>query len=146
MARQSGIPAHEVSERLRRLRGDQPQKRIAERLGITQSELSRYERGRVPDAAMLVRLARTYDVTVDYLLTGRHPHAPGPRIVNGKVVKFERAIDRPPLRQAVALVTALFEGSDRKRETELLRILSCLRELLPEDVEPGGGRRRPPPQ
>src|SRR5437867_13180293 len=115
MARRPGIQAQEVGERLRRLRSTERQKPIADRLGITQSELSRYERGRVPDAAMLVHIARIYDVTVDYLLTGRHPHAPAPRVVEGKVVKFERAIDRPPLREAVALVATLFEGIERRR-------------------------------
>jgi transcriptional regulator with XRE-family HTH domain len=144
MAKRPDIPAHEFGARLRRLRGAARQQPIAERLGITQSELSRYERGRVPDAAMLLHIARTYDVTVDYLLTGKHPAAPAPRLVGGKVVKFERVIDRPPLREAVAVVTALFEGADKKRTAELLRILVCLRDLLPGDANPGGGRRRKP--
>jgi transcriptional regulator with XRE-family HTH domain len=135
MPKRSHIPAAEFGERLRRLRDHELQKRVAERLGIAQAELSRYERGRVPDAAMLVHLARIYDVTVDYLLTGTHPNAPAARVVNGKVVKFERAIDRPPLRDAVAAVTAVFEGLDRRRAAELLRMLKCLRELLPEKGE-----------
>ena|SRR2546425_3482309 len=130
MPKRVSVPAHEIGARLRRLRSNELQKRVAQRLGITQSELSRYERGRVPDAAILLQIASIYDVTVDYLLTGRHPNSPAPRIVNGKIVKFERAIDRPPLREVVEIVTALFESIDRKREAELIRILKCLRELV----------------
>jgi len=142
MAKRRHIPASEVGERLRRLRGNELQTRVAERLGITQAELSRYERGRVPDAAMLVHLARSYDVTVDYLLTGKHPPAPQPRVVDGRILKFERAIDRPPMREAVAVVTALFEATDRKRATELIGILKCLRDLAEDAARAGRASRQ----
>lgn len=48
------------------------QKEAAEKIGVKNNTLSNYESGeRRPDYEILVRLADLYDVSLDYLLTGK---------------------------------------------------------------------------
>jgi len=67
--------------RLRDLREDHdlPQRALAEMIGMSQTGYSKYETGEndVP-TSILIRLARLYDVSIDYLLgetdeTSRYP-------------------------------------------------------------------------
>lgn len=47
---------------------------LADRLNISTSAIGMYEQGRrMPSLDMVVRLAREFDVTTDYLLTGETP-------------------------------------------------------------------------
>jgi transcriptional regulator with XRE-family HTH domain len=61
-----------LGRRLRRLRGfDVTQEEFAERLGISQSQLSKYERGvAAPPADILMRIKSQCRVSIDWLLTG----------------------------------------------------------------------------
>ena len=61
-----------VGRRLRELRGfDMTQEEFAKRLGISQSQLSKYERGlAAPAADVLVRIKQRFRVNIDWLLTG----------------------------------------------------------------------------
>ena len=61
-----------VGRRIRESRGfDVTQERFAQRLGISQSQLSKYERGLIPPAAdVLLKLNQKLGVSVDWLLTG----------------------------------------------------------------------------
>ena len=61
-----------VGRRLRELRGfDTNQADFAKRLGISQSQLSKYERGvAVPPADVLIRIKERLKVSVDWLLFG----------------------------------------------------------------------------
>jgi transcriptional regulator with XRE-family HTH domain len=61
-----------VGRRLRRLRGfDVTQADFARRLGISQSQLSKYERGvAAPPADVLIRLKEMLRISLDWLLTG----------------------------------------------------------------------------
>jgi transcriptional regulator with XRE-family HTH domain len=61
-----------LGRRLRQLRGfDVTQEEFAERLGISQSQLSKYERGvAAPPADVLMRIKNRYRVSIDWLLTG----------------------------------------------------------------------------
>ena len=58
--------------RLRELRGfDLHQDQVAKDLGISQSQLSKYERGVVaPPADVLFRIKQRFRVSIDWLLTG----------------------------------------------------------------------------
>ena len=57
-----------VLKRLR-LQADMTQKQLAEKLGITKSVVSYYElSARAPSAEILVKIARVFHVTTDYLL------------------------------------------------------------------------------
>ena len=62
-----------VGRRLRELRGfDMTQEEFANLLGISQSQLSKYERGvSAPAADVLIRIKERLRVSVDWLLTGK---------------------------------------------------------------------------
>lgn len=50
------------------------QAKLAEHLGLSTSAIAMYEQGRrEPPVAILIALADTLGVTIDYLLTGRMP-------------------------------------------------------------------------
>jgi transcriptional regulator with XRE-family HTH domain len=61
-----------LGRRLRQLRGfDITQAEFAERLGISQSQLSKYERGvAAPSGEVLMRIKSQFGVSIDWLLTG----------------------------------------------------------------------------
>jgi transcriptional regulator with XRE-family HTH domain len=62
-----------VGRRVREIRGfDANQSKFASELGISQGQLSRYEKGNTEiGAAVLLRLARKSGRTIEWLLTGR---------------------------------------------------------------------------
>lgn len=52
------------------------QAELARRIGVSASAVSMYEQGRrEPSLGLLVRLAREFGVTTDYLLMGENPHS-----------------------------------------------------------------------
>lgn len=61
-----------LGRRIRQLRGfDITQEEFAKKLGISQSQLSKYERGIVaPPADVLIRIKEQIRVSIDWLLTG----------------------------------------------------------------------------
>jgi transcriptional regulator with XRE-family HTH domain len=61
-----------LGRRIRQVRGfDVTQDAFAKRLGISQSQLSKYERGIVaPPADVLIRIKEEFRVSIDWLLTG----------------------------------------------------------------------------
>lgn len=61
-----------VGRRLRQLRGfDITQEEFAQKLGVSQSQLSKYERGlAAPPADTLIRIKERLRVSIDWLLTG----------------------------------------------------------------------------
>lgn len=59
-----------ISSRIKQLRTEKKwtQAELAERLGIRQKQISAYERGtNVPSTEVLIKLAETFDVSLDYL-------------------------------------------------------------------------------
>lgn len=74
-------PRHErpdlraLGKRLRELRGfDLTQEEMAKELKISQSQLSKYERGvSAPTADVLFFMKKRFDVSIDWLLTGEGP-------------------------------------------------------------------------
>jgi transcriptional regulator with XRE-family HTH domain len=61
-----------LGRRIRQVRGfDITQEEFAKKLGISQSQLSKYERGTVaPPADVLIRIKEQVRVSIDWLLTG----------------------------------------------------------------------------
>ena len=51
------------------------QKQLAEALGVAESAIVNYKSGRTPKAAELFRIARHFDVSMEWLLTGHDPSA-----------------------------------------------------------------------
>jgi transcriptional regulator with XRE-family HTH domain len=62
-----------VGRRLRELRGfDTRQKDFARQIGISQGQLSRYEKGKSEiGAEILLRISQELRVTIEWLLTGK---------------------------------------------------------------------------
>lgn len=53
---------------------EQRQAELAELLHISASTVGMYEQGRrLPSLDMAVRISKVFDVTIDYLLTGKNP-------------------------------------------------------------------------
>jgi transcriptional regulator with XRE-family HTH domain len=75
----SSSPLKMLGRRIRQLRGfDVTQGEFAKRLAISQSQLSKYERGLVaPPADVLIRIKEQFGVSIDWLLTG-HSDDPSP--------------------------------------------------------------------
>ena len=75
-----------IGERIRQLREDifmESQSHVAEAINISQSALGNYERGtRLPDATVIVALAKYFNVSTDYLLGQTNDSAPFPSAVN----------------------------------------------------------------
>ncbi len=67
-----------LGRRLRELRGFEiTQEELAADLGISQSQLSKYERGTaVPPADILFYVKQRFQISIDWLLTGDGPKAP----------------------------------------------------------------------
>jgi transcriptional regulator with XRE-family HTH domain len=63
-----------LGRRLREVRGfELSQEQLAKDLGISQSQLSKYERGAAaPPADVLFLIKQRFQVSVDWLLTGEH--------------------------------------------------------------------------
>ena len=72
-AKKSEIDWRAVGRRIRELRGfDVSQAQFARELGVSQGQLSRYEQGSSEiGAEVLLRLARKYEKTIEWLLTGK---------------------------------------------------------------------------
>ncbi len=66
------VDAAAIGRRIRELRGFYThQKDFAARIGVTQSQLSKYERGATePPLAVLVRLSEEFDLSLDWLVFG----------------------------------------------------------------------------
>jgi transcriptional regulator with XRE-family HTH domain len=72
LSKKSAIDWRAVGRRLRELRGfDTNQKDFARELGISQGQLSRYEKGRSEiGAEVLLRISRRYGKSIEWVLTG----------------------------------------------------------------------------
>ena len=73
-------PRHDTADlralgrRLRELRVDLTQEEMAKELKISQSQLSKYERGvSAPTADVLFFMKKSFEVSIDWLLTGEGP-------------------------------------------------------------------------
>jgi transcriptional regulator with XRE-family HTH domain len=68
----SGSDTKAIGRRIRQVRGfDLTQEAFAEQLEISQSQLSKYERGLMsPPAEVLLRIKEKFKVSADWLLTG----------------------------------------------------------------------------
>jgi transcriptional regulator with XRE-family HTH domain len=71
------VSGTQVGQRIRASRGQTSQTDFARIIGVrNQNYISRYERGRIPNPELLVRIANHSKVSVEWLLTGR---GKGPR-------------------------------------------------------------------
>jgi DNA-binding XRE family transcriptional regulator len=92
----------EVLAALRKRKG-LTQQDVADQIGVSKSAVYGFEKGRsfpVPDK--LVKLARYFKVTVDYLLTGEEPvcSAPSPQNgASGETASNDSVVSEPPVQK-----------------------------------------------
>ncbi len=90
------------ARRLRAVARGLTQAEIASLAGVTQQDVSRYLRGRIPQAENLLKLSSAFGVSPAWLLTGRElPARPAPRkpLQAVRPARPSRA-QRPPLEAA----------------------------------------------
>lgn len=69
---QSGVDLSAIGERIRELRADGTQEDFAERMGVSQAQLSKYELGQsAPPLGFLTRLAELSGKSMDWILLGK---------------------------------------------------------------------------
>ena len=97
----------QVGERIARLRRSKgwKQKELASQIGCSLQQVSKLERGCwMPRVSVLVRVAEAFNVTADYLLTGRGPRHPG---VDLRLRERLPALERLPEPQRDSLILFL---------------------------------------
>lgn len=66
------VSPEKVGERIRAVRGKRTQTEFAKAIGVKkQNYISRYERGRIPSPDLLLKIATTGRVSIDWILTGK---------------------------------------------------------------------------
>lgn len=98
-----------LGDRLARIRRDRglSQADLAERLGVTQANVSDYERGRyVPNADTIIQLAQILGVSADQLL-GLKPSKTNGHRPPRRVAKRLEQIDKLPTERQRALLTTI---------------------------------------
>jgi len=67
-----GIAKPEIGRRIRMLRGfDLNQKEFGNKLGISQSMVSRLEKGEIPSVELLIKLSEVFGKSTDWILKGK---------------------------------------------------------------------------
>ena len=59
----------QLGSEIRKIRGELNQKEFGERIGATQGQVSKFEKGQMPDAKILIRIAQEGNTTVEELLS-----------------------------------------------------------------------------
>ncbi len=61
----------EIGKRIRKLRGfEMTQKELGEKLGISQSMVSRLEKGEIPSVELLLKISEVFEKPTDWILKG----------------------------------------------------------------------------
>ncbi len=63
----------QMGQRIRAFRGNLNQKQFADIVGISQGNVSKMEKGMVPDPNILLRISKLGNTSVEFLLTGKKP-------------------------------------------------------------------------
>ena len=67
-----GIQKPEIGKRIRMLRGfDLNQKEFGKKLGISQSMVSRLEKGEIPSVELLIKMSEVFGKSTDWILKGK---------------------------------------------------------------------------
>jgi len=68
---EAGTKKREIGKRIRMLRGfDMNQKEFGQKIGISQSMVSRLEKGEIPSIHLLLKISNTCGKTTDWILKG----------------------------------------------------------------------------
>jgi len=83
---------------------------FARKIGVKPQQLSRYLKGQIPDAPILLAIAAVGQVSVDWLLTGREPEVPGEGAArHTQYLALLRAFARLPAPMVLTLLRLLAE-------------------------------------
>ena len=108
-----------IAQRIRFLRGALSQAILAHRLGISQTDISRYESGsRIPPITLLTAIAMEFHVSLDWLVLGE-------RDQSSETVVSEPSLQSNEDRQLMILIRQL----DRKDRTLIKELAMRLAEL-----------------
>lgn len=89
------MPIHDKIKKLRQ-ENDWTQAELGEKVSIHQKQISSYERGvNIPSTEILIKLAETFDVTLDYLAfdTSRSSSGVGQNIQDRELLRRFEAVD-----------------------------------------------------
>lgn len=115
------IDAGGVGLRIQMIRGKMTQQELAKKLGIKQSNVSRYEKGRIPNPEVLLKIAQFANVSIEWLLTGkeRYHH-------NG----FSVIPDSRPIKVLSQLDKRIMHYLPRLTESDKRILLKIIRKML----------------
>lgn len=107
-----------IGMRIQMIRGKMTQQEFARKIGIKQSYISRYERGRIPKPDVLLKIARFANVSIEWLLTGKEiSHPDG--YLNGH--RPESFLELTPLDKKIVLSLTKLTESDKKILLKIIR-------------------------
>ncbi len=108
------------AERLKSLRGKLSQTAFARLLGIENPPTyQRYEKGRIPDAEILCRIASQFGVSVDWLL-GVSQEKTTPMVVREGQAHYGAAMNLQEIVTQLSKITGRSEDDVRKKISELI--------------------------
>lgn len=113
------IVSKRLSDKLKKLRHDRgwSQGQLAKKLGVNTQRISKYERGIItPPTVMMVKIASTYDVSLDYLL-GSESNTAVSKITNQALLKRIEQIEHLSENDQKVL-TILLDAFIKKRKFE----------------------------
>jgi len=118
----------QVGSRIRRLRGSLSLAAFGMRVGVTAKAVQNYERGRLPRAEILHRIADRYGISLTWVLTGK-----GQETVTDRVAEQPESYRRVGKKERKLRKTfnELLESNDK----EILDLLSKQIDLLAELME-----------
>ncbi|MDA8059204.1 MAG: helix-turn-helix domain-containing protein [Leptospirillum sp.] len=106
-----------IAQRIRFLRGALSQAAFANRLGISQTDISRYESSsRIPPMSLLISIAKEFRVSLDWLVFGNHDQST-------QTIVSEPSLQTDEDRQLMVLIRKL-DRKDRTLISELARRLA----------------------
>lgn len=114
----------DFSARIKSIRGDLDQKEFAKAIGVGQSAVSNYEKGRIPRAAILQKIAEYGNTTVEWLLRGDQKAIEEP----GEPITIESPARPSPLHEPF-----IFGGIDIGA---MAQIIEAVDELLSKRKKP----------
>lgn len=103
-----------IGERIKQLRGKEPQEVFAKRFGVSRSTILRYESGdREPDSGFIIALCREYNVSANWLLLGDDYKNKGQNSDNLSSFSAERAIDEKLLVSVIEAIEEYLADTNR---------------------------------
>ena len=103
-----------------------PPPSLGQRLGVHQKQISGYERDvHTPSTELLIRIAESFDVSVDYLVSGGRDSSQRIDIADRELIQHMEAIDKLPEKDKEAVKAVLESFILKNRFQELANTASA---------------------